>query len=66
MATLIIGKSRRNGKTSVYLGNISFQNEMLQKTAGMYEQDKKELQYEVWKPTDYCLVSNREGLGTSL
>lgn len=32
-----------------YLGNISLQNEMLQKTAEMYEQDKKELRYEVWK-----------------
>ena len=27
---------------------------MLQKTAEMYEHDKKELQYEVWKPTGYC------------
>ena len=38
---------RGSKEMTIFLNNSLFKNEMLQKTAEMYEQDKKELRYEV-------------------
>ena len=45
---------RRSKEMTIFLNNSLFKNEMLQKTAEMYEQDKKELRYEVRNFIFYC------------
>ena len=45
---------RGSKEMTIFLNNSLFKNEMLQKTAEMYEQDKKELRYEVRNFIFYC------------
>ena len=45
---------RGSKEMTIFLNNSLFKNEMLQKTAEMYEQDKKELRYEVRNCIFYC------------